>query len=128
MSNEKRWRLVCYDIRDPKRYRKAYKVIRGRGQRLQYSIFRCFLDPREVEELRWQLEKVLDKVDRLLVVDLCPGCAANAISRNHVDGWQERPQAFRIVGSIVDQAPVGVGTGATADGEKSGKLPERSPD
>jgi CRISPR-associated protein Cas2 len=128
MSNDKRWRLVCYDIRDPKRYRKAYKVIRGRGQRLQYSVFRCFLDAREVEELRWQLERVLDKVDRLLVVDLCPGCAANAISRNHVEGWQERPPAFRIVGSVGDHATVGVETRAPEDGRKPGELLVRTPD
>jgi hypothetical protein len=27
MSAEKRWRLICYDVRDPKRYRSLYKVI-----------------------------------------------------------------------------------------------------
>ena len=128
MSNEKRWRLVCYDIRDPKRYRKAYKVIRGRGQPLQYSIFRCFLDTREVEELRWQLERILDKVDRLLVVDLCPSCAMHAISRNHVDGWQERPPPFRIVGSIPDQARAPVEAVALEDGLKPAKLPGGKPD
>jgi CRISPR-associated protein Cas2 len=128
MSHDKRWRLVCYDIRDPKRYRKAYKLIRGRGETVQYSIFRCFLDAREVEELRWQLERVLDKVDRLLVIDLCPGCAATAIARNHVEGWQERPPAFRIVGTLPDHAPAAVAAVALADGKKPGELPRGWPD
>ena len=97
MSAEKRWRLVCYDVRDPKRYRELYKIIRGVGQRIQYSVFRCRLDDREVERLRWKLAKVLDVADQLLVVDLCPSCASRVISRNHVEGWTDKPASFTIV-------------------------------
>lgn len=97
MSAEKRWRLVCYDIRDPIRYRKAYKIIRGTGERVQYSVFRCRLDDLEMEKLRWRLAKVLSPDDALLVVDLCPGCSRKVISRNHVPGWAEEPATFRIV-------------------------------
>jgi CRISPR-associated protein Cas2 len=35
MSVDKRWRLVAYDIRDPKRWRKVYKIVRGAGQAVQ---------------------------------------------------------------------------------------------
>ena len=31
MSADKRWRLVSYDIRDPRRYREAYRLIRVRA-------------------------------------------------------------------------------------------------
>ena len=98
MSADKKWRLVCYDIRDPKRYRKLYKVMRGTGRAVQYSIFRCRLDDRELEQLRWRLAAILDPVDRLLVVDLCHSCASRVISKNHVEGWTERPETFTIVG------------------------------
>jgi CRISPR-associated protein Cas2 len=104
MSAEKRWRLICYDVRDPKRYRNLYKLMKGVGRRIQYSIFRSRLDDRQVEELRWKLAKVLDPADRLLVVDLCPTCASRAISRNHVEGWTEKPAPYTIVTS---QAPPG---------------------
>ncbi len=97
MSADKKWRLVCYDVRDPKRYRKLYKVMRGIGRRVQYSVFRSRLDDREVEQLRWKLAKILDPVDRLLIVDLCPTCAARVISRNHVEGWTDQPRACTIV-------------------------------
>src|SRR5437762_940907 len=97
MSAEKKWRLVCYDVRDPKRYRGLYKLMKAVGRRLQYSVFRAWLDDREIEQLRWKLAKVLDPVDRLLVVDLCPACAARVISRNHVEGWTERPASCTIV-------------------------------
>ena len=106
MSAEKRWRLVCYDVRDAKRYRALYKIMKGVGRRIQFSVFRCRLDDREVEQLRWELAKILDAVDQLLVIDLCPGCASRAISRNHVEGWNEKPASFAIVAA---QGPVHVG-------------------
>ena len=108
MNAEKRWRLICYDVRDPKRYRELYKVMKGIGRRIQYSIFRSRLDDREIEQLRWKLAKILDPVDRLLVVDLCPTCASRAISRNHVEGWTEKPASYTIVAS---QAPADAETG-----------------
>jgi CRISPR-associated protein Cas2 len=57
---DKRWRVVCYDVRHPKRYRRVYKIVSGSGRRLQYSVFRCWLDDREVEKLRWRLANVMD--------------------------------------------------------------------
>jgi CRISPR-associated protein Cas2 len=99
MSAEKKWRLICYDIRDPKRYRKLYKIMKGVARRIQYSVFRSRLDDREVEQLRWKLARILDPDDRLLVVDLCPSCASRVISKNHVEGWTETQDTFTIVRS-----------------------------
>lgn len=97
MSGDKRWRLICYDVRDPKRYRRLYKIMRGHGRTVQYSIFRCRLDDRQLESLRWQLARILAPEDRLLVVDLCPGCASRVIAKNHVEGWSDVPASFAIV-------------------------------
>ena len=108
MSADKRWRLVCYDVRDPKRYRNVYKIVRGAGRRVQYSIFRCRLDERENERLRWELASVMAPEDSLLIVDLCPTCAANVVSRNHVGGWTTEPTTFSILSDDTDQAPAGV--------------------
>lgn len=118
MSAEKKWRLICYDVCDPKRYRALYKVMKGVGRRIQYSVFRSRLDDREVEQLRWKLAKILDPGDRLLVVDLCPSCASRAIARNHVEGWTEKPAAFTILAG--QQAPAGAAAStATGDGNGS---------
>ena len=57
MSADKKWRLVCYDIRDKKRYRKLYKIMRGTGHAIQYSIFRCRLDDRQLERLKWRSQR-----------------------------------------------------------------------
>jgi CRISPR-associated protein Cas2 len=106
MHETKRWRLVSYDIRDGKRWRKVFKIVKGFGESVQYSLFRCRLDDRQVEELRFELAKILEPEDSLLVVDLCPTCASNVISRNHIEGWTDEPPVFAIVS---DQGSVGVG-------------------
>lgn len=119
MSAEKRWWLVCYDIRDPKRYRAAHKLLKGAGRPVQYSVFRCRLDDVEIEKLRWDLAKVLDATDRLLVVDLCPRCAERVISRNHVEGWTRAPETFRVLaGQQTTQASGGGDDAGPAEADK----------
>ena len=88
--------LICYDIRDPKRWRQAYKLLKGYGERLQYSIFRCALNQRERERLRWELEKILDPVDSLLIIGLCNRCVERVIACNRVESWPSQPEGFQI--------------------------------
>jgi len=52
MAADSKWYLVCYDIRNPKRLRKAAKHIEGYGTRMQYSIFRCWLSPQQMQRLK----------------------------------------------------------------------------
>lgn len=107
MSADKRWRLICYDIREPARWREVYKIVKGRGRRVQYSIYRARLDDLQVERLRWELARVMAVEDSLLIVDLCPTCATNVISRNHVAGWQEPVSPFLIIGGPATKAEHG---------------------
>ena len=51
--------IVTYDIRDPKRLRKVYKLMLGWGEHLQLSVFQCELNDRELIELRADLAKVI---------------------------------------------------------------------
>lgn len=125
MAHDKRWRLVCYDVRDPKRYRRVHRIVRGRGRSVQYSIFRCRLDDRETERLRWELARVLAPEDSLLVIDLCPSCARHVVSRNHVDGWDQEEPTFLILPLPVDdQAPAAGGRSARS---ASAKRPRPKP-
>lgn len=102
-ADSRRWRLVSYDIRDPRRYRRAYKIIRGYGQRLQYSLFRCFLDDESTERLRYRLIQCLADEDDLAIIELCPRCAARAVARNELEhDWALEPAKFRLIGE--DQA------------------------
>lgn len=129
MAANKRWRLVCYDIRDPARWRDVYRIVSGHGHRVQYSIYRARLDDRQVEKLRWELSRVMDPVDALLIVDLCPSCAGNVISRNHVSGWQEPVASYRVVGgesdTMTEQGSIDAGGDA---GREFQELEEDEPD
>ncbi len=97
MHDDRRWRLICYDVCDPKRYRKLYKIVRSYATPLQYSVFRARLDDRQVERLRWQLARVTTDEDRLLIIDLCPRCATRVVVRNHLDDWTSPEGSFEII-------------------------------
>lgn len=97
MAEQKHWYLVCYDIRSPKRWRKAYKLLEGYGNRLQYSIFRCWLSPRGREKLRWELEKVLTAEDDLLFVRLSGQCVRGLSQYNRPDAWSADEAGYRIL-------------------------------
>jgi CRISPR-associated protein Cas2 len=97
MAQSKNWYLVCYDIRSPKRWRKAYKVLQGYGEAVQLSIFRCWLSQRDREKLRWELAKILKDEDDLLVVGLCHRCVERVEKCNHPDAWPTEADSFRII-------------------------------
>ncbi len=65
--------FVCYDISSPARWRRVYRLMRGYGDHIQLSVFRCILSAREVAELRARLEELIHKVDdHVLIVDSGP--------------------------------------------------------
>ena len=95
-----KWWLVCYDVRDKKRLRQCAKHMKGYGHRIQYSMFRCWMTAREVERLRWELTKMLDPADDVLLIPLCQRCVAG-IAGIHGDGrpleWTDHPPRYNIV-------------------------------
>ncbi len=97
MSEDFHWHLVCYDIRDQKRWAKAYKILKGRGEHLQYSIFRVRANKTQLESLRLELSKILDEEeDDLMIARLCPTCAKRVIDSRGEDHWKKPPLAFEI--------------------------------
>lgn len=97
MAEAQNWYLVCYDIRDPKRWRKAYKLLQGYGERLQYSIFRCWLSQRVREKLRWELEKILAAEDDLLLIRLPDRSIQGLAAYNRPGAWPVSEESYRIV-------------------------------
>lgn len=72
--------LIAYDICDPKRLRKVHQVVKGHGEAVQYSIFRCFLTPaRKVKLMRKIMEHVNIREDQVLFFEL--GSAQSATTR-----------------------------------------------
>ena len=65
--------IVTYDICDPKRLRRVFKTMRGYGDHLQLSVFRCELSHRELVELRAELATIVNHdEDQVLFVDVGP--------------------------------------------------------
>ncbi len=75
--------VVTYDISNPKRLRKVYKLMLGWGDHLQLSVFQCELNERELIELRAELAQIIRHVeDQVLFIDvgLVQGRGTNAIT------------------------------------------------
>ena len=95
-----KWWLVCYDVRDTKRLRKAAKHMEGYGERMQYSVFRCWLSSRQVHCLRWELTELLAPEDDVLMIPLCGRCV-ESIQWTHTatkeSEWPAEPPSHQIV-------------------------------
>ena len=65
MANERLY-VVAYDIAEPKRWRRVFKVMKGYGHWLQLSVFQCRLTASRLEGLIKLAE------DHILIVDLGP--------------------------------------------------------
>lgn len=50
--------LVCYDIQRDAARARAAKVLSGFGTRVQFSVFECWLAPRELRRLKRALQRV----------------------------------------------------------------------
>lgn len=65
--------VVTYDISDPKRLRKVFRLLKGYGQHLQLSVFRCDLTPLMLAELKGKLLSVIHaREDQVLIIDIGP--------------------------------------------------------
>ncbi len=53
--------LVCYDIREPRRLSRVYKLMKGRGLHIQYSVFHCRLTWNDLSDLKEKLADVIDE-------------------------------------------------------------------
>jgi CRISPR-associated protein Cas2 len=65
--------VVSYDIMDPKRLCRVHRAMKGFGEPVHYSVFRCDLTPKGRVEMVASLTKLikLDE-DRVMIIDLGP--------------------------------------------------------
>ncbi len=97
MAGRREWYMICYDIREPARWRKAYKLLLGYGQRIQYSIFRCRLTKADMEKLRWELTQGLADEDSILFVGLCNSCIERIPMINSPEEWSSEDPKYAIM-------------------------------
>jgi CRISPR-associated protein Cas2 len=72
-ATAERWYIVTYDIAEPKRGRRIFRILKGHGRWLQLSVFQCRLTPRRRTEMAARLERWIKRdEDHVLIIDLGP--------------------------------------------------------
>jgi CRISPR-associated protein Cas2 len=73
--------LISYDISDPGRLRRVHRLLRGFGDWMQYSVFRCELGERERVKVQALLETEINhEQDQVLFAYLGPADGTGARS------------------------------------------------
>jgi len=73
MSTQDHLVVVTYDVSDPKRWRRLYKLMLGYGEWLQLSVFQCRLDRARMAVLEGQVAEIIQNgEDHVLMLDLGP--------------------------------------------------------
>ena len=64
---------ICYDIRGANRLRLVSDELENYGQRVQRSLFECYLDENELKELKGRLSVLIDwEKDHVRFYRMCP--------------------------------------------------------
>jgi len=65
--------VITYDIGEPKRWRRVFKLMKGYGQWLQLSVFQCRLSARRHAELMTLLDGIIvNGQDHVIMLDIGP--------------------------------------------------------
>lgn len=70
---DQRLYFVAYDIRDPRRWRRLFKLMHGYGEWLQLSLFQCRLSRKQHAELIALIDGIIHHGnDHVILVDIGP--------------------------------------------------------
>jgi CRISPR-associated protein Cas2 len=65
--------IVAYDITDPKRWRRVFRLMKGYGEWLQLSVFQCRMSRTRHAELIALLDGIIHPThDHIVLMDLGP--------------------------------------------------------
>ena len=95
--------LICYDICDEKRLPKVFKLMRGFGDHLQFSIFECQFTSSDLVRCREALRAVIHhKEDQVLFINLGP---ADGRGSRVIMHWVSRTSTSIALASLSESAP-----------------------
>ena len=88
--------IVAYDISDPRRWRRVFRLMNGYGEWLQLSVFQCRLSRRRRIELKFALGEIIDHAqDHVVILDLGPAV-----------GIRPRVESLGKPFAVVERGPV----------------------
>ena len=53
--------LVCYDIADPSRLSRVFRLVKGKGIHLQYSVFLCSLTWPQLQDIKEDIKELINQ-------------------------------------------------------------------
>ena len=88
--------IVAYDISDPRRWRRVFRLMNGYGEWVQLSVFQCRLSRRRRIELKFALAEIIDHAqDHVVILDLGPA-----------EGIRPRVESLGKPFTVVERGPV----------------------
>jgi CRISPR-associated protein Cas2 len=88
--------IVAYDISDPRRWRRVFRLMNGYGEWVQLSVFQCRLTRRRRIELKFALGEIIDHAqDHVVILDLGPA-----------EGIRPRVESLGKPFTVVERGPV----------------------
>ena len=82
--------IVSYDIPEDRRRNRIHKELKNFGQWVQYSVFECDLDERQLARLRHRLEGLLkEDEDSIFFYRLCSACESKTERLGTLTRWAD---------------------------------------
>lgn len=86
--------LVVYDISNDKRRTKLHDALLDFGTPVQYSVFECLLEEKDVARMKQAVRKVIrPRVDQVRFYALCASCVAKIEITSGVEVLRKEKQA-----------------------------------
>lgn len=64
--------IVCYDIVEDRRRNKVLKYLKGAGIHVQKSVFECYLNKNQIEQLKKKLQNLIDEKEDSIRIYIAP--------------------------------------------------------
>lgn len=88
--------MIAYDVADNRRRQRVARALLGYGERMQYSVFECRLDARELVALRQRLMEIIDpETDSIRWYPLCAPCHGRRVQQGQ--GEISQDEGFYLV-------------------------------
>ena len=93
----KQFTLVVYDISNDRRRTKLHNTLMNYGTPVQYSVFECLLDAKELARMKKATARVIKpKADRVRYYFLCAECVGKTEVTSGVEVLREEPGAIVV--------------------------------
>jgi len=88
--------VISYDIISDRRRTRLFKLLKNYGDPIQYSVFECDLNEKQLDQLRQRLKTLVktDEQETVCIYRLCAACAPKA---ERLGGRRARPEGSIIL-------------------------------